>query len=257
MSMSNDRIGKILTVTVLLCLICSVVVSTAAIGLRSLQYENARLDRYKSILSVAGLYTDSIPFEVLFKQIEVRVIRLDSGLFAAVDPSRLLADGTAYRALERGEDIARIRKVPELALVYLARDENDDLDKVVLPVYGYGLWSTLYGYLALEKDGQTVFGLQFYDHAETPGLGGEVDNPKWQRLWRGKRLYDDQGRPALTVIKGKVVADAPGAPYQVDGLSGATLTSIGVGHLIRFWSGDLGYGAFLERMQRGEIGALS
>lgn len=251
--MSNESIGKILIVTVTLCLVCSVVVSTAAIGLRPLQHENARLDRYKSILSVAGLYTAAMPVEDLFKQVEARVIRLDNGLLEPADPMRLTAADIPHRVLSKKEDIARIRVVPELAVVYLARDKDGTLDKVILPVYGYGLWSTLYGYLALENDGQTVYGLQFYDHAETPGLGGEVDNPKWRRLWRGKRLYDSQGRPALTVIKGKVTVDSPAAPYQVDGLSGATLTSVGVSRLIHFWSGELGYAAFLERIRKKEI----
>ncbi len=251
--MSNESIGKVLAVTIILCLICSVVVSTAAVGFRALQEENVRLDRYKSILSVAGLYIPSVPVEKVFGQIEARVIRLDTGSFETIDPMQLPAESIPYRTLDRKEDIAKIRKVPEFVVVYLARDQQGVLDKVILPVHGYGLWSTLYGYMALEKDAQTVYGLQFYDHAETPGLGGEVDNPKWQRLWRGKRLYNDQGIPVLEVIKGRVARDSPTALYQVDGLAGATLTSIGVSRLVRFWSGELGYSAFLERIQQGEI----
>ena len=72
--------------------------------------------------------------------------------------------------------------------VYLLRDDAGDIDKVILPIHGYGLWSTLYGFIALEENGNDIFGLQFYEHAKRPGLGAEVDNPRWKTLWNGKRL---------------------------------------------------------------------
>ena len=77
-------------------------------------------------------------------------------------------------------------------------------------------------------------------------MGGEVDNPKWKSLWEGKKLFDEQGDIAITVVKGPAEA---GNPYQVDGLSGATLTSRGVDNLVRFWVGDNAFGGLLTKLK--------
>ena len=119
---------------------------------------------------------------------------------------------------------------------------------MVLPIHGYGLWSTLYGFIALEGDLETIVGLGFYSHGETPGLGGEVDNPSWKAQWVGKKLYDSQGELAIQVVKGKA---APGDVNSVDGLSGATLTSRGVSNLVNFWLGDDAFGTFLSTAKAG------
>lgn len=255
--MNNDSIRKTLIITVLLCLVCSVVVSTAAVGFKPLQIANRELDVRTNILKVAGLYREGVSVERLFKRVEKRVINLDDGGFADVDPMkfdmrRAARDPDLSRALSSAEDVADIKRRPDRASVYLVRN-NGGLDKIILPVSGYGLWSTLYGFLALEADGDTVYGLQFYEHRETPGLGGEVDNPKWQRLWHGKKLYGGLEHPRLEVIKGKVSAADPDADYKVDGLSGATLTSRGVTNMLRFWAGESGYRPFLARVMNGEI----
>ena len=135
-------------------------------------------------------------------------------------------------------------------MVYLI-EKDGKYDKVILPVRGYGLWSTLYGFLALENDFNTVAGLGFYDHGETPGLGGEVDNPKWKAIWPGKEIYSD-GDVAIELVKGNVDSSTPNAENKVDALSGATLTSRGVSNLLRFWMGELGYKSFLSNLRSGE-----
>jgi Na+-transporting NADH:ubiquinone oxidoreductase subunit C len=132
-------------------------------------------------------------------------------------------------------------------VVYFIK-ENDKTEKIVLPVYGKGLWSTMFGFIALDKDLKTVKGFTFFQHGETPGLGGEVDNPRWKKIWNGKQAFDEGGNIRIKVIKGKVDASRPEAKYQIDGLSGATLTSRGVGNLVRFWLGENGYGPFLSRL---------
>ena len=121
---------------------------------------------------------------------------------------------------------------------------------MILPVHGYGLWSTLYGFIALAPNGNDILALQFYQHGETPGLGAEVDNPRWKALWPGKRLRDDEGELQITVAKSVPPA---GADYHIDALAGATLTSVGVDNLVRFWMGEEGYAPFLDRMKAGEI----
>jgi Na+-transporting NADH:ubiquinone oxidoreductase subunit C len=128
--------------------------------------------------------------------------------------------------------------------------EFGSIEKVILPIYGKGLWSTLYGFLALGKDLNTVEGITFYEHGETPGLGGEVDNPNWKALWKGKMAFDDAGTVALTVIKGKVDPSEENARYQIDGLSGSTLTTRGLDAMVKFWLGDQGYGAFLKQLKK-------
>ena len=121
---------------------------------------------------------------------------------------------------------------------------------MILPIEGYGLWSTLYGFIALEENGNDIYGLQFYQHGETPGLGAEVDNPRWKALWNGKKLRDDDGDLQITVAK---APPAAGQDYYIDALAGATLTSRGVHNLVRFWMGEQGYGPFLERLKAGDI----
>ncbi|MEL6311052.1 MAG: NADH:ubiquinone reductase (Na(+)-transporting) subunit C, partial [Pseudomonadota bacterium] len=130
------------------------------------------------------------------------------------------------------------------------RDDAGAIDKVILPIHGYGLWSTLYGFIALEENGNDIYALQFYEHAETPGLGAEVDNPRWKALWHGKRLVDDEGELQINVSKKPTAA---GEDYHVDALSGATLTTVGVHNLVNFWMGEAGYRGFLENLKAGII----
>src|SRR5690606_36265681 len=149
------------------------------------------------------------------------------------------------------EDIAKISRRENFSVVYLVNDQ-DGLQKVILPIKGYGLWSTLYGFLALETDANTVVGLVFYEHAETPGLGGEVDNPNWRAKWVGKEVYDNSGNVAISVLKGSVDESSARAKYLVDGLSGATLTARGVHNMLHFWLGENGYKSFLNNLKKGE-----
>lgn len=131
------------------------------------------------------------------------------------------------------------------------KDAQGQLQKIILPVHGYGLWSTLYGFLALKGDANTVIGLGFYEHAETPGLGGEVDNPQWKAKWSGKQVFDAQGKIAIRVTKAAAPEGDPKAIHDVDALSGATLTSNGVNNLVHFWLGDDGFGPYLQKVRNG------
>ena len=175
----------------------------------------------------------------------------DAGALLDVDtPDDLAAaqDPELSRALD--VDPAGIGRQSRYKTVYLLRDDAGDLDKVILPIHGYGLWSTLYGFIALEENGNDIFGLQFYQQGETPGLGAEVDNPRWKALWNGKKLFTEDGKLAITVAKSP---PPEGTDYYVDALAGATLTSRGVDNLVRFWMGEAGYGTFLERLKAGEV----
>jgi Na+-transporting NADH:ubiquinone oxidoreductase subunit C len=254
-NMPNDSRLKTLIVALVLCLVCSVIVSTAAVKLKPLQIANAELDRKRNILQVAGLLREDRPIDELFENIEIRIVNLDTGEYSdAVDARtyeqrRAARDAALSVALPSKVDIARIGRRANYATVYLVR-EGDDIKTIVLPVHGLGLWSTMYGFLALQGDTRSVYGLQFYEHAETPGLGGEIDNPKWRSLWNGKLVFDEQDQPRIEVVRGRVVP-GPYAKYQVDGLAGATLTAVGVSNLVRFWLGGQGFGPYLAKVRGG------
>ncbi|MDO8862403.1 Na(+)-translocating NADH-quinone reductase subunit C [Haliea sp. E1-2-M8] len=253
----NDSIGKTLLVAFALCIVCSVVVSTAAVMLKPAQEANKTLDRKRNILAAAGMLEEGASIEAQFAQIQTRVVDLRSGRFTdAVDPAsyepvKAAKDPSRSMNLSQQEDIAGIGRREDYALVYLVESASGDWDKVILPVRGYGLWSTLYGFIALESDANTVAGLGFYEHGETPGLGGEVDNPRWKSQWPGKQVYRD-GEVEIALAKGSVNADSPDSRWRVDGLSGATLTSRGVTQLVQFWLGEQGYEPFLNNLKAGE-----
>ena len=187
--------------------------------------------------------------------IQTRIVDLQSGAFSsdfdvASFDSRVAAREPETRfVIPEGQDLAGIKAHSRYQDVYLVMD-GDTLRQVILPVYGKGLWSTMYGFISLDADMTTVIGFAFYEHGETPGLGGEIDNPNWKELWPGKRIYDDQGKTRIEVVKGTVDRDSADAIYQVDGLSGATLTARGVGNLLQYWMGKNGYQPLLARLKR-------
>lgn len=258
-SLPNDNIVKTIGVATLLCLVCSIVVSGAAIILKPTQVANALLDKKRNILTVAGIQGEGKTVDELFTQIETRVVDLSSGEYTeAVNPAtfdqRKASKDPAYRtSLSKSQDIAQIGGVSKYASVYLVR-EGDALSKIILPIKGYGLWSTLYGFIALESDANTVSGITFYEHKETPGLGGEIENKRWQASWQGKRISNPQGEAVIRLIKGAVGPDTADAEYKVDGLAGATLTSNGVSNLVQFWMGKNAFGPYLERVRKQNIG---
>jgi Na+-transporting NADH:ubiquinone oxidoreductase subunit C len=255
----NDSIGKTLLVVLLLCLVCSVVVAGSAVGLKSKQQEQKLLDKQRNILDVAGLLQPKMEGEqvkALFTQrIEPHLLDLNSGEFvtgkaATFDLAAALRDDAKSVALPAADDPAGIKRRSNLAEIYLVRDDSGAVNKIVLPVYGTGLWSMMYAFVALDNDGNTVKGITYYQQGETPGLGGEVENAGWRQQWIGKKLFDDSGKPAIRVVKGGA---RQGDEHGVDGLSGATLTSNGVQHTFDFWLGEHGFGPFLQKVREGAL----
>ncbi|MDF1629742.1 MAG: Na(+)-translocating NADH-quinone reductase subunit C [Alcanivoracaceae bacterium] len=253
MSAKNDSVLRTFTVAFLICLVCAVVVATAAVMLRPVQEVNKLLDKQVNILMAAGLYSEGMDVQKAFESIERRFVDLRSGEYVEMPESyeqrRAAKDPATSVRLDSKVDIASIRNQAKVAEVYLAKDESGELSKIILPIHGYGLWSTLYGFLALEPDVNTIAGLGFYEHAETPGLGGEVDNPKWKGIWPGKKLFNEQDELAISVIKGTVDSSAADAQHKVDGLAGATLTTNGLNNLVRFWMGENGFGPYLDELK--------
>lgn len=236
---------------------CSALVAAAAVGLRPLQEANRTLDQKKNILAAAGIYQDNVPVAAQFEAIDSRIIDLKTGLFVdaeKIDPATFdqlaaaLSDDSG-RELDRKSDIAGIRRQENYSLVYLVKD-NGTVKQIVLPVRGKGLWSTLYAYVSVDADLTTVRGVAFYEHGETPGLGGEVDNPRWQKGWQDKKLFSPEGNLQFAVVKSGTQSTPEEQAYQVDGLSGATLTTQGVDKLMQFWFGNHGFQPFFTEIKK-------
>ncbi len=242
------------------CGVCSILVSTAAVTLQDRQHENAILDQQKKVLTVAGLIQpgESVPREDIAKRfeenLEARVVDMTNGEYVeGVDPLTYNARKAVRdesTSIAAPDNRAKVRRIANNAVVYLIRPGGGEVEGVIIPISGYGLWSTLYGYLALDRDGRTIRGITYYEHGETAGLGGEVDNPNWKALWPGRKAYDENGKPAIQVAKGHV-GPPDQAPYRVDGLAGATITSNGVTNMLQLWLGENGFGPYIERFRGG------
>ncbi len=259
---NRESIRQVLIVAISVCLVCSIFVAGSVVVLRPAQAANKNLDTQRNILIAAGLYQPNINVSQVFnQQIQVKLVDLHTGTFA--DPSKAgIGDVTAYdqRVATKNPklsdpippdlDIAHLKRKAHYAKVYLIKEPGSDTEKIVLPISGYGLWSTLYGYIVLANDLDTVVGITFTDHGETPGLGGEVDNPKWKAQWPGKEVYDAKGAVVAGLKKGGINPNSEfDKAHLVDALAGATLTSNGVNHLIQYWLGGEGFGPFLKNLK--------
>ncbi|MEM6708376.1 MAG: Na(+)-translocating NADH-quinone reductase subunit C [Pseudomonadota bacterium] len=260
-STDKDSLGRILLVALGVCFVCSIFVSFTAVALKPAQLANKALDQKQNVLRAAGLLGEGRSegakgesVDELFSAFEAVAVELDSGSVlpsfdaASYDPLRAAKDPQTSMELSPDQDIATIGRREDIAVAYVLRTSGGELDKVVLPVRGYGLWGTLYGYLALEGDLTTIAGIGFYEQKETPGLGGEVDNPNWKALWPGTRLFNDSGEPQVALVKSRSAAGSTAAAYEVDALSGATFTTRGVENLVNFWTGELAFGPYLKQL---------
>jgi Na+-transporting NADH:ubiquinone oxidoreductase subunit C len=268
--MQRNSVVYILSFCAVICLVCSVVVSGSAVGLKEKQELNKVLDRQKKVLVVAGLLKDGevlLPEQIrarFSKRIKAVVVDLKTGKVdveatknvATYDQKKASKDPA--QSQEAPKNLAGVGRLPNKALVYqVSKGEMDEsgqgftLDQYIFPVEGKGLWSTLYGYVAMAPDCNLIKGLEFYQHAETPGLGGEVDNPKWKGKWPGKLAFGDLGSDPKQWSKVKIAVlktGGDGKPHAVDSLSGATITSNGVTHLLHFWLGDHGFGPYIQNV---------
>ena len=288
--MASDSVIKTYAVAFTLCIVCSFFVSSAAVLLKPRQIRNRELDIKKNLLLTSGLLqgtgAGSEDIQKAFRQVEAVLVDLQSGdLVETVDPddfesSKAARDPATRYMIPADKDRAKIKTRAKYAKVYFVKESSGirqpprilvptgDLEtslvrkqripegftQIILPVFGKGLWSTLYGFLALDKDTLTVRGLTFYQHGETPGMGGEVDNLKWRAQWTGKTVFDESWQPNIQLVKGGVNPADRDAIHQVDALSGATMTSRGVQDLLHYWLGEDGFGPFLDKLRHSESG---
>ena len=253
----KDSTARTLAVAGILCILCSIVVSSAAVLLAPKQEENKLLDKKKNILKAAGMYEKGVDINAKFAAIETKILNFDTGTYSDqapdnYDQKKAAKDPNLSESIPSKQDFAGIKRRAKLGYVYLVKD-GDTVSKIILPIHGKGLWSTMYGFIALDTDTKKIDGITFYEHGETPGLGGEIENPVWQAQWEGKLAYDEDWQPAIHVIKGKVDTSAADAKYKIDGLSGATITSRGVSNTMRYWFSENGYGRYLENLREGRM----
>ncbi|MFH2203881.1 MAG: Na+-translocating NADH-quinone reductase subunit C [Elusimicrobiota bacterium] len=219
------------------CIACSLVVSSAATLLRDKQAANVRLDIQKNILRSVG-FDETIPEKI-------------TALYAARIEERVIDAGGNAVADKKPADLDP-KKDPGLLPLFVRKD-GEKIEAYAFPVSGKGLWSTIYGYMALEPDCVTVKGVTFYQHGETPGLGGEIEKSWFLDNFKNKRIVDDRGGLApIIVAKGKASEAVPAGDqfHAVDGVSGATLTGKGV---MKFLAADLKHydGFFRQHRAKG------
>jgi Na+-transporting NADH:ubiquinone oxidoreductase subunit C len=243
------------------CAVCSILVSGSAVMLAPLRQANELMDRRRNVLLAGGLIVSdssvsSDTIERLYSENVLPVLVDRKKGIPLAQKNEALYDyhsaqanpGTSKMAKPNGGGVVRL---PDSLMTYEIMADGK-LERIVIPIQGKGLWSTLYGFLALDgTDLGMVKAIAFYEHGETPGLGGEVDNPKWQAGWNGRRAFNDSFEPVIGLVKGGA-GSVTDDPHGVDALSGATMTSNGVTAMVRFWLGEQAYGPYLKRRILGD-----
>ncbi|MBE6422075.1 Na(+)-translocating NADH-quinone reductase subunit C [Succinivibrio dextrinosolvens] len=256
--LNKDSVLGTFVIIVTFCLVCSVLVSSAVVALDPFKAAAVANDRQVNILKVSGFEVKGSVAKTFKEHIESHLIDVETGSLSddVVPASQIEGYNFASLAkkpassvkIPKDRDVAGILSRAKYMPVYFAKDENGKVARVILPFYGQALWSTVYGYVALSPvDANTILGVTFYSHGETPGLGGEIDNPRWQALWVDKKLTNENGEYKFHIVK-----NAADKNHEIDALSGATLTSVGVDKTAAFWLGDA-YKPFLEKLSKGEI----
>ncbi len=246
----NDDSIKVFGVAILVAMISAIFVSTAAVALKPLQDAHLEAERAARMAQML----DTLPGmrevmeEAGVDTLETRVVELATGAFATnIDPAdydleAATGDPEQSTAIPPDVDVAGLRRRANHAPVHLL-ERDGTLLLIVLPVEGTGYQSTIRAMLALEPDLNTIAALTITEQGETPGIGARVEDPAWLALWPGTQVADENGNIVISVVRGTATG-----PYEVDAISGATVTSNGVANMLRYWLGDHGYGPFLDRL---------
>jgi len=254
--MNNDSPLKALLVVVLTALVCSSLVSAAVVILRPIQLNNQMLDRSRNIMQLTGLLAegetpDDEEMLALYQSMDIQIADLDApGFNPQLDPltfnqRKAATDPELSMSIPAGMDLASLGRRSRYVPVYLVKKDGK-LDRVILPIHGTGMWSMIYGYIALDSDLNTIADATFYEQNETPGLGDQIMRPEWQAQWKNRQIYDEVGELRFAVSQGKVEPGSATALHEVDALTGATVTADAVTAMIDYWFGPHGYQKFLE-----------
>jgi Na+-transporting NADH:ubiquinone oxidoreductase subunit C len=202
------NIVKSIVFALITAMVCSFLLTAASAGLKPFQQENVEVDKKKNILKAVGLIQEDKKYlNETIKQ------RYDASIRAV----RISPEGAIV-----GEDESAEKSLP--IYVYL---KDEQIVSYIIPINSRGLWGKIMGYLALKNDGSTIAGFTVYKHAETPGLGGEIEKRWFQKNFEGKKILDTDGNfVSISIAKGALSPSFPEdkRPNYVDGISGATLT---------------------------------
>ncbi len=259
LKLNKDSVLGTFVIIISFCLVCSVLVSSVVVALDPFKVAAIANDRQVSILKVSGFDVEGSVSQTYKKHIEAHLLNVETGNLEDDAVAADQIDGYNFAslakkpetsvAIEKARDVAGIRSHSKYMPVYFSKDDNGKVVRVIVPFYGQALWSTVYGYVAIDPyDGNTVKAVTFYSHGETPGLGGEIDNPRWQAFWVDKKINNENGEYMFSICKN---ADHEGAgkDFQIDALSGATLTSNGVNNTAHYWLGDA-YQPFFKNLPK-------
>jgi Na+-transporting NADH:ubiquinone oxidoreductase subunit C len=206
MSEQPDKRSRknVILFALVLSVICSLMISAAAVGLKGFQMENMELDKKINLLKAADLLGSKKPSKIKINALydaHIKAVRVD-------DQGKIITTDA-----------------PGALTLYLYQ-EKGAVNGYILPINSRGLWGKIQGYLAFEKDGQTISGFSIFSHSETPGLGGEIESAWFQKNFKGKRILNAQNKfVSVGIAKGKT-SNLPQdlQSHYVDGISGATLT---------------------------------
>jgi len=255
-ALPKDSAPKTLLVSLAVCLVCSLVVSAAAIWLRPLHREHLKREQRAHVLEMLeqqpGL--SKLLGGIDPSAIETRIVNLDRGEedtdidAATYDPRAAARDPARSTTIPKERDFAGIERRARWARVYVIRHEGR-IRSLILPIFGRGYGGLIHGYLALEGDANTIAGISFYEHTETPGIGDEITHGAWRERWHGKRVRNAEGKVRIRVVDEEAAKTDEDPLHRVDAIGGATRSSQGVGNMVRFWMGDDGFGPYLRSLQ--------
>jgi Na+-transporting NADH:ubiquinone oxidoreductase subunit C len=252
-----DSVGKTVGVAAALCIVCSILVSTTSVKLKPLQIKNKQMDMKKNILSAAGLLGDGTDIESVYKsRIEEKMVDFSTGSYSAKTTEGFdlqKAEANPDTSIKIEKDFAGLGRRAKESIIYIIKDEAGQKAGLILPIRSQGLWALMYGFIALKNDAKTVVGFQYYQQGETPGLGAEVNNPKWKAQWVGKLVFDESNAPKISLVKLRAAEGSSEANHQIDALSGATITSNGVQNSLRYWLSNEAFGKFLSVYRGGQL----
>jgi len=256
--MNNDSPLKAFLVILVTAAVCSSLVSATVVTLRPIQLNNKMLDRSRNIIKLTGLVEEgATPSDEkmleLYRGMDVRIVDIDQAEFnseldpLSFDQRRAVDDPDLSVAIPADQDFASLGRRSRFATVYVVFRDGD-LGRLILPVHGAGMWAPIYAYIALESDLNTIAAITFYEQNETPGLGDQILRPAWQAQWKGRQIYDEVGDLRFAVSHGKVEPGSATSLYEVDALTGATVSADAVTSMMHYWFGPHGYRDFLQHI---------
>lgn len=228
--MENDDL-KVIGFAAIVCVVCSLLISGASASLKGRQDRNIELDRKFNVLKAFGHTVENEKGKRTISDDDI-----DDDFAAYISEVIVDRDGKVLDGVTSA-DLTKDDKKEKTRLPLYLWTEDGEVTRYAFPISGYGLWSTIYGYMALERDLATIIGVTFFKHNETPGLGGECSEPWFMEQFAEKRVHDGSAPHTFEVVKGGVAAKYPeGNDHAVDGISAATITSNGIQSFI---NGDL------------------